>query len=64
MNVVILVHIDKRQRAKVVADEGDIGGQSGDSLIHVFERLEIGEVDHHKKGLLEWITDNFSFLQD
>ncbi|MBA7712879.1 hypothetical protein ES703_121870 [subsurface metagenome] len=47
-----------------MTDEGDVGSQAGDPLVHVFERLKIWDVHHHEKGLLEWITDSFGLLEN
>src|SRR5207249_4316683 len=48
-------HFDEGQGTEVVLDERDVGGQARDPLIDVLEGLEVRQVNHREKGLLEWI---------
>ena len=57
MRVVGLRDIDEGQRPEIVLHERDVGGQPRHALVHILERLEVGELHHRKKRLLERIVD-------
>ena len=57
MCVVGLRHIDERQRPEIVLHQRDVGGQPRHAFVHIFERLEIGELHHREKSLLKRVFD-------
>jgi len=47
-----------------VPDGGDVGGQPRDALVHILERLQVGQVPHQEEGVLERVLDRRSLLDD
>lgn len=50
-----LRYVHEGERAKIRLDEWNVRSEAGCSLVHVRERLEVGNVYHHEERLLEWI---------
>jgi hypothetical protein len=63
VDVHALRNVDERQRYEIALDERDVGGKSRGALVHVDERLQIGNLRHQEEGLLEWIANGSCFLQ-
>lgn len=57
VGVVGLGDIDEGERGEVALEEWEIGGQAGDAFVAVDERLEVRQMDHGEKRLLEGIMD-------
>lgn len=50
-------HVQEREWTEIPLDERDVGREAGDAFVHVFERLQVREVDHEEEGLFERIGD-------
>ena len=64
VHIRLLRYVDERQRAQVVTDEGDVGGQARDAFIHILERLQVRQVHHQEEGLLKRVGDLGGHLRD
>ena len=53
-------HVLEGHRNQVCADQRNIGGKSGNPLVDVIERLQIGKLHHYEECLLEWISNGRS----
>ena len=57
MRVVALRDIDERQRPEVALHQRDVGGEPRHALVHILERLKVGQLHHCEECLLERVVD-------
>ena len=46
-------HVDKGEGAQVVPNQWDVGSKTRDTLVDILKGLQIRQLHHHEKGLLE-----------
>ena len=64
VHVSLLRHVDERQGTKVVANERYVCSQSRHPLVHILKWLQVGQMHHQKKSLLEGVEDFCRHLDD
>ncbi|WP_223173819.1 hypothetical protein [Gloeobacter kilaueensis] len=53
LDIALLWHFCKREGTEVALDEGNVCRQSRYALVDILEGLQVGQMDHDKKSLLE-----------
>ena len=64
IGVIGLGHVHESERGEVALEERKVGGLSGDALVAIDERLEIGQLNHREKRLFKRVTDFARLGQD
>ena len=50
-------HVLEGQRCQIRLDQWDVRNEPRYPLVDIVERLQVGKLYHHEKGLFEWIAD-------
>jgi hypothetical protein len=53
----------KERGAQVVLNQWDVGSKMRDTLVDILKGLQVRQLHHHEKCLLEGVGDGGSFLQ-